>query len=47
MGLRIVAGLGPEALFPGQGGESYGVANSIGQTGPTQPDPQTPVSSPA
>lgn len=43
MGPRTVAGLGPEPIFPGQGGESYGIANLIGQTGPTRPAAHTPV----
>jgi prolycopene isomerase len=43
MGLEMVSKLGTDSIFPGQGGESYGIANSIGQTGPTQPKCETPI----
>ncbi|MCL2299121.1 MAG: FAD-dependent oxidoreductase [Firmicutes bacterium] len=43
MTTAIVPGVGNDAIFPGQGGESYGVANTLGQAGPDRPDGSTPV----
>jgi len=39
----IVPGVGNDAIFPGQGGESYGIANTLGQAGPDRPDGSTPI----
>jgi prolycopene isomerase len=39
----IVPGVGNDSIFPGQGGESYGIANSIGQAGPERPEAETPI----
>ncbi|WP_085834068.1 phytoene desaturase family protein [Clostridium merdae] len=43
MTTAIVPGLGNDAIFPGQGGESYGIANSLGQAGPQRPKAETPI----
>ena len=37
MAPAIVPGVGNDAVLPGQGGESYGIANSLGQSGPHRP----------
>lgn len=39
----IVPGVGNDAIMPGQGGESYGIANSLGQAGPLRPKGDTPI----
>jgi len=39
----IVPGVGNDAIFPGQGGESYGIANTLGQAGADRPKGDTPV----
>jgi len=39
----IVPGVGNDAIFPGQGGESYGIANTLGQAGPDRPKGDTPI----
>lgn len=44
MSPKAVLGVGNDAVLPGQGGESYGIANTIGQAGPDRPSPETPVS---
>ncbi|MBI9105674.1 MAG: NAD(P)/FAD-dependent oxidoreductase [Spirochaetales bacterium] len=38
-----VAGIGTDIVLPGQGGESYGLALSTGQSGPAQPGHLSPV----
>jgi prolycopene isomerase len=38
-----VPAVGNDVLFEGQGGESYGIANTIGQAGPDRPKGDTPV----
>lgn len=38
-----VPAVGTDSIFPGQGGESYGIANSLGQAGPDRPKGDTPV----
>ena len=43
MTTSIVPSVGNDALFPGQGGESYGIANTIGQAGPDRPQGNTPI----
>ncbi|MCL2508734.1 MAG: NAD(P)/FAD-dependent oxidoreductase [Oscillospiraceae bacterium] len=43
MTTAIVPGVGNDAIFPGQGGESYGIANTLGQAGPDRPDGSTPM----
>jgi hypothetical protein len=37
MTLSMVMGLRNDSILPGQGGETYSIANSIGQSGPYQP----------
>jgi prolycopene isomerase len=44
MGLREVSTLGVDKIFDGQGGESYGIANSIGQSDGDRPTCNLPVS---
>ncbi|HOE69459.1 MAG TPA: NAD(P)/FAD-dependent oxidoreductase [Brevefilum sp.] len=44
MTTAIVPSVGNDAILPGQGGESYGIANSIGQAGPHRPKGDTPIS---
>ena len=39
----IVPGVGNDAILPGQGGESYGIANTLGQAGPDRCDGSTPI----
>ncbi|MDR1801083.1 MAG: NAD(P)/FAD-dependent oxidoreductase [Lachnospiraceae bacterium] len=43
MGLREVSALGVDKIFPGQGGESYGIANSIGQSDGDRPTCDLPI----
>jgi prolycopene isomerase len=43
MSPAIVPSVGTDAIFSGQGGESYGSANSIGQVGPDRPRGDTPI----
>jgi phytoene dehydrogenase-like protein len=43
MTTAIVPGVGNDAIFPRQGGESYGIANSLGQAGPHRPKGDTPL----
>ena len=43
MTTAIVPGVGNDAFLPGQGGESYGIANSLGQAGPHRPRGDTPL----
>jgi prolycopene isomerase len=38
-----VPAVGNDILFEGQGGESYGIANSVGQAGPDRPRGDTPI----
>jgi phytoene dehydrogenase-like protein len=38
-----VPGLGNDIVMPGQGGEAYGLALSVGQTGSKQPDMKSPI----
>ncbi len=38
-----VPAVGNDSIFEGQGGESYGIANSLGQAGPDRPKGDTPV----
>lgn len=38
-----VVAVGNDSIFPGQGGESYGIANSVGQSGKNQPKGDTPI----
>lgn len=44
MTTAIVPGVGNDVILPGQGGESYGIANSLGQAGPHRPKCDTPIS---
>lgn len=39
----LVPSVGNDAIFPGQGGEAYGIANSLGQAGPDRPKGDTPL----
>ncbi len=39
----LVPSLGNDAILPGQGGEAYGIANSLGQAGPRRPGGDTPI----
>jgi len=43
MTTAIVPGVGNDAILPGQGGESYGIANTLGQAGPNRPKGDTPI----
>jgi prolycopene isomerase len=43
MGLREVYKLGVDKIFDGQGGESYGIANSIGQSDGDRPSCKLPI----
>lgn len=43
MTTAIVPSVGNDAIFGGQGGESYGIANSLGQAGPDRPKGDTPI----
>ena len=43
MGLKEVSALGVDRIFEGQGGESYGVANSIGQSDGDRPTCDLPI----
>jgi len=43
MGLREVSALGVDRIFDGQGGESYGIANSIGQSDGDRPSCELPI----
>jgi prolycopene isomerase len=43
MSPAIVPSVGNDILFEGQGGESYGIANTVGQAGPDRPRGDTPV----
>jgi len=43
MGLKEVSVLGVDAIFAGQGGESYGIANSIGQSDGDRPTCDLPI----
>lgn len=43
MDLESVYKLGTDKIFPGQGGESYGIANSIGQADGDMPRCKTPL----
>jgi prolycopene isomerase len=43
MGLREVSVLGVDKIFDGQGGESYGIANSIGQSDGDRPTCDLPI----
>jgi prolycopene isomerase len=43
MSPAAVPAVGNDILFEGQGGESYGIANSIGQAGPDRPRGDTPI----
>jgi prolycopene isomerase len=38
-----VPGIGNDIVLPGQGGESYGLALSVGQSGKDQPNPKSPI----
>jgi prolycopene isomerase len=44
MGLKEVSALGVDKIFDGQGGESYGIANSIGQSDDDRPSWSLPIS---
>ncbi|MGI6004695.1 MAG: phytoene desaturase family protein [Christensenellales bacterium] len=43
MTTAIVPDVGNDAILPEQGGEAYGIANSLGQAGPKRPKGETPV----
>jgi len=43
MTTAIVPGVGNDEILPGQGGESYGIANTLGQAGPDRPKGDTPI----
>ena len=43
MTTAIVSAVGNDAILPGQGGESYGIANTIGQAGTDRPKGDTPI----
>jgi prolycopene isomerase len=43
MSPATVPAVGNDILFAGQGGESYGIANSVGQAGPDRPSGDTPI----
>jgi prolycopene isomerase len=43
MSPATVPSVGNDVLFEGQGGESYGIANTLGQAGPDRPRGDTPV----
>jgi phytoene dehydrogenase-like protein len=43
MGLKEVSALGVDQIFDGQGGESYGIANSIGQSDAERPSCDLPL----
>jgi len=43
MGLKEVSSLGVDRIFDGQGGESYGIANSIGQSDGDRPTCDLPI----
>jgi phytoene dehydrogenase-like protein len=40
---RDVPRVGNDAIFPGQGGECFGIGNTMGQSGPDRPDGTTPI----
>jgi hypothetical protein len=42
-GPRQVPSVGTDAIFPGQGGESYGLGLIVGQTGDKQPKGDSPI----
>ena len=42
-GPRQVPSVGTDAIFPGQGGESYGLGLTVGQTGDKQPKGDSPI----
>ncbi len=42
-GPRQIPSVGTDAILPGQGGESYGLALSVGQTGNKQPKGDSPI----
>lgn len=43
MTTATVPGVGIDAILPEQGGEAYGIANSLGQAGPQRPKAETPI----